>query len=71
VKAWIEGQPDTAKDYPDDERASDAAESCALENYQKRKYDVLSVIVDDGGKHRLFHVEVGLRAEAFDMGDAK
>ena len=58
MKAWIEGQPDTAKDYPDDERAS-AAESCAPENYQRCKYDVLSVIVDDGGKHRLFHVEVG------------
>lgn len=70
MKAWIEGQPDTAKDYPD-ERASDAAESCALENYQRWKCDVLSVIVEDGGKHRLFHVEVGLGAEAFDMGDAK
>lgn len=67
MKAWIEGKPEDAKDYNADS-AADVAETCALENYAALRQDVITVHVQDGDKARRFDVEVGLSAEAFEIG---
>lgn len=66
MKAWTEDKPEGAKDYDGD--AKDAAETCAIENYPTLKEDVITVYVQDGDRARRFDVEVGLSAEAFEIG---
>lgn len=67
MKAWVEGGSlAIAKEYAS-ERAEEAAEMCALENYAALNQDVITVYVQDGDKARRFDVEVALSAEAFEM----